>query len=459
MISNYQEFLLERQETQLLELITEAVFLLSNDLSDIMEILATSSEYDVKRIASMFIDMDIEDLDTNMSYFDITDNNGLISFLNPEKAEKVKREEGLSSSEVFNKLKGNKVRLGRLIRKVADVYIKHKGMKKDGALYKRYKFTDEEIENFVNAFKSTYDFQKSGTGNFELVSGNDILYAYDESNYFSDKGTLGGSCMRHEECQGYFEMYTENDVELLVLWGPSKKVMGRALVWKLTNGKKFMDRVYYNRDSDLNLFIKYAEENKFLYKEENNSRANTKIMTPDDDYLEAVGMNLEVKVYSLRYSDKDNENFPYMDTFKYYYWREGKLRNWTDSSNYYVELEDTDGFVTCGECSGDGELDCETCDGRGNTECEDCDGYGHTNCEKCDGEGSTDCEKCEATGWIGDDGCTDCHGNGYIDCEECGTSGHIDCEECDSRGYVECGDCEGNAQVECSICGGFSYRW
>ena len=463
MITKYQEFLLERQEIQLLELITEAVFLLSNELTDIMQILATSQEYDVRRIASMFTDMDVLDLDTNMSYFDITDDNGLISFLNPEKAEKVRREEGLTPLQLFSRLKGNKVRLGRLIRKVADVYIKHKGMKKDSALYKRYIFTDGEIENFVNAFKSTYDFQKSGVGNFELVSGNNILYAYDENTYFSDKGTLGGSCMRYEECQGYLEMYTENDnVELLVLWGPSKKVMGRALVWTLTDGRKFMDRVYYNRDSDLNLFKKYAEENKFLYKEENNSRANVEVMTPDDDYLKGVNMRLEVKVYPIRYSDRTDEKFPYMDTFKYYYWREGKLRNWRDSSNYYVELEDTDGWVTCGECRGDGEVDCETCYGSGNVECEYCNGDGHYNCEKCDGEGSKDCTYCNSTGMIkgidgGETECPDCKGNEYIDCDECGTSCHIDCDDCGGRGDVECGDCEGDGQVSCDRCGGFSY--
>lgn len=465
MLTKYQEFLLERQENQLLELINEAYFILSSELDDILQILSDSNDYAVKRISGMFLELDVEDIDTNISYLDITDSNGMVSFLDAEKAEKVKKENSLSMTEVFDKLKGNKVRLGRLIRRVADIYLKHKGWKKGGSAWGRYKFTDEEIEKFVNAFKSAYDFYKGGaTGKFEIVSGNKLLFAYAEENYYDDKGTLGGSCMRHEECQSYLEFYVDNNIELLVLWGPNEKVMGRAVIWELTNGKKFMDRVYYNRDSDLNSFRKYAEENKFLYKEENNSRPDTEILTPESDYLESVEMKLEVKVHSVRYSDRDEEMYPYTDTLRYYYWREGKLRNWKDSSNYYVELEDTDGWVICDECQSEGELDCETCEGAGNKECEDCNGYGHTNCEKCDGEGSIGCQNCDGEGMIegvdgGETECPDCDSDGYLDCKECGTSGHEDCEECDGEGSFECSGCDGDAQVECSRCGGFSNKY
>lgn len=405
MLTKYQEFILEKYENELLELLNESVFILSDDLTKIMNMLSQSNDYAIERISNMFIDMDVVDLDTNISYLDITDNNGLLSFLNPEKAEKFRKENDLTIKELLNKLKGNKVRLGRLVRKIADIYIKYNGWKEDGGMYTRYKFTDEEIEKFVNEFKSTYDFYKKGTGDFEIVSGNKILFAYDESNYYEVKGTLSGSCMRYDDCQEYLQFYVDNGVELLVLWGPNNKVMARALIWKLTNDKKFMDRVYYNRDSDLNLFIKYAQENNFLYKEENNSSPG-KIMLPDDDYSTPQTLQLEVNVYTIRYSDRVDSRFPYADTLKYYYWREGKLKNWRDSSNYYVTLEDTEGWCSCSWCGGDGYSDCD-----------DCNGSGEQNCSSCDGSG---CDECNTKLGGGTVGCDTCDSDGSVTCDKCG---------------------------------------
>lgn len=465
MITKYQEFILEKKENELLELITEAVFILSNKLTDIIDDLAESNDVFISRIAKMFQNLDMTDIDTNMSYFDITDDNGYISFLNPEKAEKIRSEKGYTPSELFNNsdsIKGNPVKLGRLVRRISDVFKKNKGYEKGTPSYDRFTFTDAEIEKFVNAFKSTYDYYQTGTGNFELISGNKILFAYDEHNYYNDKGTLGGSCMRYSECQDYIGFYANNDnVELLVMWGPNEKVIGRALVWKLTSGEKFMDRVYYSKDSDLGLFTKYAEENKFIYKKRQNSIDYESILTPNDNYIDGSEMKLEVDVYKVELSDKDEETFPYMDTLKYYYWDTGKLRNWRDTSlGYYVILEDTDGGSKCTKCN-DGYSDCQRCDGRGEEECESCDGYGHINCSNCDGEGSIGCQNCDGKGMIegvdgGETECPDCDSDGYLDCKECGTSGHEDCEDCNGHGSSECTKCHGNCEEKCDKCGGMS---
>src|SRR5690606_25207707 len=55
-------------------------------------------------------------------------------------------------------------------------------------------FSDKEIEDFVNLFKSE---MKKKTEVFEIVEGDDIEYWYNCDNYLNKKGNLGNSCMRY----------------------------------------------------------------------------------------------------------------------------------------------------------------------------------------------------------------------------------------------------------------------
>ena len=47
------------------------------------------------------------------------------------------------------------------------------------------------------------------------------------------------------------------------------KILGRALLWKLRDGKRFMDRIYTANDSDVQLFKDYAKENGWYTKRGN----------------------------------------------------------------------------------------------------------------------------------------------------------------------------------------------
>ena len=453
---SYTEFLLEKVENDLLELLNEAVFIMAPEMSDIIDEL-NNSEEDYSKIAKCFYMLDMEDVDTKISYLNLGDDNSTITFLKPEKVDKIRDEKGWTISDVFREVKGNGVRVGRLTRKVIELYNKSND--------KNLKFTDQEIEKFVNAYKAQYDFSNNIMDSFTLLSGeDDIKEAYSEDNYYSEGGTLGGSCMRYDECQYYFELYTNTSVNLLVMKSPSKKIMGRAVIWTLKDGKKFMDRVYTNRDSDVKLFEQYAEENKFIYKEKQNSTANTTFLTPDDNYIDGVTLKLEAEVYKLNYNGREDDSFPYMDTMKYLYWKEGVIRNYKDSSNYYVTLEDTDGWCDCSECGQDGKEECEDCYGRGDQDCESCDGNGYTDCEDCYGSGNPECGECEGSGMITnsdeeEEDCESCDGNGYIDCEKCSCSGHIDCDDCNNNGSTECETCEGEGNKECNQCGGYSNKW
>ena len=109
---------------------------------------------------------------------------------------------------------------------------------------------------------------------FETITGDDIAYWYNYSNYKERSGTLGSSCMSNVE-DYYFDIYTSNpdtcSLVILKSQEDDSKIVGRALLWTLTSGKKFMDRIYTIKDSDVQLFRDWAKENGWYSKYYNNS--------------------------------------------------------------------------------------------------------------------------------------------------------------------------------------------
>jgi len=184
--------------------------------------------------------------------------------------------------------------------------------------------SDSEMEKFVNLYKATFDGSDS---KFEIVKGDEIKKWYLYSNYEVLKGQLGNSCMRSPSCQDFFDIYTKNPevCSLLIMRSERDKevIVGRSLLWNLTNGKKYQDRIYTIRDSDKLLFEEWAEKN---------------------DYLTFEGYNktLEVKVGEHNYT-----KFPYMDTFAAFSPSENLLSSdeslWPDSG-YYILRETNGGF-------------------------------------------------------------------------------------------------------------------
>jgi hypothetical protein len=133
-------------------------------------------------------------------------------------------------------------------------------------------YTTHELEELVNQWKSGYDIYKSKYANLDVVNGELIHHWYNSENYESRNGTLGGSCMAGAP-RTQLSLYVENpeSVQLLIMYSTnesktkegklvSNKIKGRALVWKLVDGRYFMDRIYTNDDADSNIFRTYAEE-------------------------------------------------------------------------------------------------------------------------------------------------------------------------------------------------------
>lgn len=157
---------------------------------------------------------------------------------------------------------------------------------------------DSKIEEFVNLYKSAID--GGDLNNFELVNGDDIKKWYYENNYEQRRGQLGNSCMRYYNCQDFFDIYVKNPevCQLLILKsdGEKDKITGRALIWKLTDGEYYMDRIYTINDSDKLLFQDYARVNKI-----------------QNSYDSSGISDLEIKL-----GDHTYEKYPYMDTFVVY---------------------------------------------------------------------------------------------------------------------------------------------
>lgn len=311
------------------------------------------------------------------------------------------------------------------------------------------KFLDKDIEQFVNLYKSTIDKLNDKFSYFEVVSGDAIHHWYHKSNYYVTSGSLGSSCMASAPPE-WLEIYTANpdQVQLVIYKSPedTEKIIGRALLWTLNDGKKYMDRIYTVSDSDVQLFRQFAKENDWYVKYHNSSTTNSQAIAPDGS---TTSLNLRVTL-----SKKNYGNFPYLDTLKYFTPGSGVLNN---QDGEYT-LEDTGGdYTRCDYCGGSGMVECSDCDGSGRQDCYDCDGNGRVQCDDCDGEGDNECTNCDGSGEVeGSEGemetCSDCDGKGRIECSSCDGDGRVDCSNCDGDGRVDCESCDGNGEHNCHEC-------
>lgn len=400
-----------------------------------------------------------KNVDTKSNFIDLGDSNDKVSFIQDEKGQKLIKNIPGDRDKIITPYKGNRnqIKVGKfvrsLLRSVSNSNLH--GLIKDRARA----IDDQDIEKFVNHYKSTYDNIKGKMDNFKMLSGYDIVKAYNMESYDNQKGTLGSSCMRYGHCKSYLGIYEDNEnIKMLTLFTPhteefvdeetgeivpqrNDKIIGRALVWenvginegyddvdyrKLDYNKTFMDRVYTSEDSDRELFIKYAKERGWYYKTIQNSDEGTNIFSPD-------GSSSYCSIVS-KIKPKKYDHYPYLDTLKYYAHEDGMITNNEDIAwKPYIRLESTSGSYLCTGCDGDGIISCDTCSGSGidYKRCDECDGDGVKVCGECeDGENTdgTTCKKCR--GWD-TTYCKKCNGDGRleIDCPDCKPGDDI-CQVC-----------------------------
>ena len=193
--------------------------------------------------------------------------------------------------------------------------------------------TASDIEKFTNEFISAVKISRAeANSKIEVVNGQEISFWYDLENYQSTMGKLGGSCMSNSEAaENYLNIYTTNTNKVSLLILKNNKLLGRALLWKLDDGRLFMDRIYTANDSDDNIFVNYAIENEYIYRN-----------TPADGYIYLYkGKEIDPGTLTVKLDYYDFDNYPYLDTLRYLS-SDGVLSN-QDNYNTWRTLVDTEG--------------------------------------------------------------------------------------------------------------------
>ena len=384
MISKYNEFLFE---SMIYNLILEGKMVFSEEFVEILDNLSTSGDSEIENLSSLIRDYIDKEVSVDSNCIDLSDKQGMISFVPDAKLKeeeliyKIKTSvdvlqyedtsltifdelnipsEGLINNHprslVSNKWKIIKkeklpeynqltfyylqdfddpskfilvyyrssasalIPVGSTSNRKSDVKLGKFINKFLAAIGKT--FPPTVIEKFVKKYQLEVVLMKTSLDpiNFKVVEGEEIRKWYNENIYENNKGQLGTSCMKYDRCQDYFDIYVENPevCKLLIFTSNDGKLAGRALLWTLENGRKYMDRIYTNKDSYDNLFLKWGKQNGYEKSINTNSIVNVKA--------------------------KDYELYPYMDTFKFYKFDEGKLSNSHNAfKTPYFVLESTDG--------------------------------------------------------------------------------------------------------------------
>ena len=183
----------------------------------------------------------------------------------------------------------------------------------------------KEVEKFSNLYRA-----QSNKASFTLsvVDGLKMLTYYHINSYAQERGTLGASCMKYDNCQDYLGIYTHNNnkVKMLVMLNSEGGLMGRALLWDFEN-HKIMDRIYTIADEEFAFqFKKWATDNGYLYKSEQNwyNTLNFEnLSTPKQE----LRLSIKLDEFSFR-------RYPYVDTFKFFDEEAGLLKNYMDGNDF-----------------------------------------------------------------------------------------------------------------------------
>ena len=223
------------------------------------------------------------------------------------------------------------IKIGRFIKKFLS----------DSA-FQEFGIKDSDVEKFVNSYKSYFNYDPNM---LKIVEGEDVKKYYLEDNYFRPDGyrygTLWNSCMRQSERNKFMNLYVFNDVKMLVLFSEDGKVRARALLWEnikefdSDNTYKFMDRIYTVYDHDVDIFKKWAKENGYLTKWEQN--AKTELYIDVDGNPERKHLYVILEKHNLSW-------YPYLDTFKYYDPFKGRFSN-SQHHSYEYTLVQSSGLV------------------------------------------------------------------------------------------------------------------
>lgn len=288
-------------------------------------------------IASKLLDLEMEDLPTDITFVNSAEDVGYLTFHPMAKAiEKIKKayhadddEDGKDPLDIQNnpnkKYHDNIYNNEINGRTYLSIYTGNKNAIKIGKFIKKVlpATTNEQVEEFVNELKAVQDNLKE---KIEMVSGDEIAKWYKSENCYPG-GSLGSSCMLNKD---FFDIYTQNpeSVNLLIMKS-GDKIVARALVWKLKTVSPqlgftyYMDRVYAVKDHQEKVMMAFAEKQGWAY------RVSGGVYQRDIIYQgkKHQDVKMSVQIKKLKY-----EKYPYMDTFSRYDYVTGELWNDMDKN-------------------------------------------------------------------------------------------------------------------------------
>lgn len=265
-------------------------------------------------IAKRILALHRKQQDSDLSFVTHTDQKGYLAFATYKKAAEILRKnddpfaKGIPDevaadkeldvhdrNKAFDYLRGNKSMTNAKITRLVSTLFPNE-------------YKDAEGQKTLRDLIDKYGALTDNNYTLEVVSGEEIRHWYLLDNYESTKGDLGTSCMRHDYCQSYLDIYTNNPevVSMLIMKNSKGLLRGRALIWELDQEggpRQLMDRIYFRDERVKETFINWAKDKKMAYKA---SRGNN-IVWNGERY---DGTELKVQLDEWEFDE-----YPYMDTF------------------------------------------------------------------------------------------------------------------------------------------------
>jgi hypothetical protein len=268
---------------------------------------------DVSPVAKILVDGTDENIKTNdINYLDISHTDpSKISYITSDRIEKIREEYKDSSEEKIKnvliwKKKRYHTKPGKIVNKIL-------------------KLENGDVERFANLYKGLVEKRNTEV---KIIEGSKIISYFHEANYEERTGTLGSSCMRYSQSQKLLDLYAYNEcVKMVVIFSKKEpnKIVGRSLLWETEDGHKIMDRIYTTKEKYEVIFNEWAEENGYYRKLHNNWFDTIRFISPDGKQVE---IETHVQLDQYKYM-----GFPYLDTFKWLDYRNGKLYNYLPDFN------------------------------------------------------------------------------------------------------------------------------
>lgn len=163
--------------------------------------------------------------------------------------------------------------------------------------------TIEKLSNYFSTMFSDI--------NVEIWKPSQVKEAYLETNYADKCGsktsTLHNSCMRHKECQSYFDFYKAADTRIAVALDKNRKIIARALLWKINNSLYFLDRIYtINQSICINFALKVSKKVPIKYYKIDGTFYSIDNHAPVEQIMYSI-----TRKKLINYSGQ----FPYLDSF------------------------------------------------------------------------------------------------------------------------------------------------